>query len=163
MKQVLEYESKSIVNTNTSLIKNILVPFDDSDYSSNAFNFALDLAKKYHAKLHVISVMYSNAFASSFLDIPVHQTSLERDRLMGLSKALVDLERKAVKSEISFVANLSLSSSVSETILSYASSYRIDLIVMGTRGRHGGPKHLRLGSVAIDVSQSSSCPVVFVK
>lgn len=163
MKQVLEYEPKSIDNTNTSLIKNILVPFDDSDYSSNAFNFALDLAKKYQAKLHVISVMYSNTFASSFLDIPVHQTSLERNRLKSLSKALVDLERKAVKSEISFVANLSLSSSVSETILSYASSYRIDLIVMGTRGRHGGPNHLRLGSVAIDVSQSSSCPVVFVK
>lgn len=162
-RQVLAYEPEKKVEVKTSLVKNILVPFDDSSYSSNAFDFALDLAKRYHAKVHVISVMYSNAFASSFLDLPVHQTSIEKARLDGLSKSLVRLEQKATKFEIPFVATLSVSSSVAETVLSYASSYKIDLIVMGTRGRHGGPRHLRLGSVAIDVSQSAKCPVLFVK
>ncbi len=162
-KQLLSYEPKKVSQQSSSLVKNILVPFDDSSYASNAFNFALDLAKRYNAKIHVISVMYSNALASSFLDIPVHETSLEKERLRGLSRSLLGLERKARQFEIPFVSTLSMSSSVAETVLSYASSYKIDLIVMGTRGRHGGPRHLRLGSVAIDVSQSSSCPVLFVK
>ena len=62
-----------------------------------------------------------------------------------------------------FNADVVMASSVAETILAFASSQKAELIVMGTRGRNSGPRHLRLGSVAIDVSQRSNVPVLLVK
>jgi len=162
-KQVLEYTPEKFTEPKMILIRHILVPFDDSDYSRAAFDFALDLAKKYDAKVSVISVMYSSVIGSSFLEINAHQTSIERTRIEKLSKGFAELKLLAIKHKVSFTADVIMSSSVAQTILAFASSQKADLIVMGTRGRVGGPRHLRLGSVAIDVSQNSSCPVLFVK
>lgn len=161
--QLLEYTPKKFEEPKTLLIRNILVPFDDSAISFNAYNIAIDLAKKYHAKLHVLSVMYSSVMNSSFLDITAHQTEIERSRLKRLRNEFKDLKSAATKYGIPFVAEVVISSSVAESILSYASYQKVDLIVMGTRGRVGGPRHLRLGSIAVDVSQNSMCPVMLVK
>jgi nucleotide-binding universal stress UspA family protein len=55
-----------------------------------------------------------------------------------------------------------LSSSVSDCIMSFCSQQKVSLIVMGTRSRQGPKKYL-IGSVAIDVLQKASCPIIFVK
>jgi nucleotide-binding universal stress UspA family protein len=39
------------------IIKNILVPVDGSKYSFKAFNAALDIAKKYDAKISVLACL----------------------------------------------------------------------------------------------------------
>jgi len=140
-------------------IQHILVPFDDSSYSCTAFEFALDLAKKYGTKISVISIIYN----SSFGDINAHQTSIEKTHLVNKAKAFKKMREIAAESKIHLTSELILASSVSDAILTFASSQKADLIVMGTRGKTAGPKHMRLGSVAIDVSQSSSCPVILVK
>ena len=36
-------------------IKNILVPYDGSNYSKRAFKLALDMAQKFHSKLILVS------------------------------------------------------------------------------------------------------------
>ena len=162
-KQVLEYTPQRFEEPRTLLIRHVLVPFDDSDYSRAAFEYALDLAKKYGAKISVISIMYSSVFGSSFLDLTAHQTSIEKTRLRKLSKTFTGMKSLAIKFGIPFSSEIIVSSSVSESILSFASSQKADMIIMGTRGRAGGPRHMRLGSVAVDVSQSAICPVMFVK
>ena len=48
------------------------------------------------------------------------------------------------------------------SIVSFASKYRVNLIVMGTRGR-AGPRRLMFGSVAMATSQKAPCPVMLVK
>ncbi|MFB5597405.1 MAG: universal stress protein, partial [Nitrosopumilaceae archaeon] len=138
-------------------------PYDDSVYSDSAFDIALDLAKKYGAKVSAVSVMYSSVAGGSFVDLSTHQTSIEKTRVSRLSKIFKEMKLLAAKYGVHLTTNVILSSSVSETILAFASSQKADLIVMGTRGRTGGPRHMRLGSVAMDVSQNSSCPVLFVK
>ncbi len=52
--------------------------------------------------------------------------------------------------------------SVPDSLITYAESHGVDLIVMGSRG-FGGFKKLVLGSVASGVSQHSKCPVLIVK
>ena len=162
-KQVLSYKTQKFEDPRTLLIRHILVPFDDSEYSYTAFEFSLDLAKKYGAKITAISVMYSSVFGSSFLDLTAHQTSIEKTRIRRLNKAFRDMRLTAGKYGISFSSEVIVSSSVAESILAFSSSQKADLIIMGTRGRAGSPRHMRLGSVAMDVCQSSLCPVLFVK
>jgi nucleotide-binding universal stress UspA family protein len=52
--------------------------------------------------------------------------------------------------------------SVEATIVDYAEREKIDMILMGTRGRSGFTKML-LGSVASKVVTYSPCPVMIVK
>lgn len=162
-KQILTQKPQHFEKSKILLIRHILVPFDDSDYSYTAFEYALDLAKRYGSKISVISIMYSNVFGSSFLDLTSHQTSIEQTRVKRLSIIFKKMKLIASKFQIPFSSEIIISSSVSESILSFASSQKVDMIIMGTRGRVGGPRHMRLGSVSMDVSQYSSCPVLFVK
>ncbi|MGH9926586.1 MAG: universal stress protein, partial [Nitrososphaeraceae archaeon] len=54
------------------------------------------------------------------------------------------------------------STSVPAAIIDYASINKVNLIVIGTRGRSGIKKVL-LGSVAQEVIRESRCPVLVVK
>ncbi len=64
-----------------STIRHILVPYDNSAYSNRAFVYALDLPKKYGAKLSVISIMYSSFNPTDIR----HQTTVD-DKKSGLWK-----------------------------------------------------------------------------
>jgi nucleotide-binding universal stress UspA family protein len=55
-----------------------------------------------------------------------------------------------------------LTGPVASTIVAFAQSHAIDLIVMGTHGR-SGIAHLLLGSVAERVVRTAPCPVLTVR
>lgn len=145
-----------------SLIKHILVPFDESEIAYHAFEFALDLAKKYRAKISIITVMHSNILASSFLEVTSHQKIIERQKVNQLNYLFKLMGDIAKRFGVQLSADIILSKSVADTIVAFCSQQKVNLIVMGTRSRTG-PKRFLIGSVAIDVIQKSSCPVVFVK
>jgi nucleotide-binding universal stress UspA family protein len=52
--------------------------------------------------------------------------------------------------------------SASDSIVNYAESKKVDLIVVGTKGRTG-LKRLLLGSVASGVVTHASCPVLITR
>jgi nucleotide-binding universal stress UspA family protein len=52
--------------------------------------------------------------------------------------------------------------SIAAAIVEYAEHERVDLIILGTRGRSGFKK-LLLGSVASDVVNYATCPVMVVR
>jgi nucleotide-binding universal stress UspA family protein len=145
-----------------SLIKHVLVPFDESEISYHAFEFALDLAKKYHARLSVLTVMHSEILASSFLDVSSHQKIVERQRVMELNHLFRIMKDVAKRFNVEFYSDIILSRSVSDSIVAFCSQHKVNLIVMGTRSRQGSKRYL-IGSVAIDVLQKASCPIIFVK
>lgn len=145
-----------------SLIKHVLVPFDESEISYHAFEFALDLAKKYQARLSVLTVMHSEILASSFLEVSSHQKIVERQRVMELNHLFRIMKDIAKRFKVSFYSDIILSRSVSDSIVAFCSQHKVNLIVMGTRSRQG-PKRYLIGSVAIDVLQKASCPIIFVK
>jgi nucleotide-binding universal stress UspA family protein len=140
-----------------SMIRHILVPFDASDYSNRAFVYALDLAKKYGAELTVLSIMFSS--------LPTHiqhQTTIDNDTEKKMEKSFIRLHDVATKFEIPIKTEMIMESDIVDSILSYVSAHKVNLIVMGTRGR-GGPNRLMFGSVAMGTSQKAPCPVMLVK
>ena len=140
-----------------STIKHILVPFDASEYSSRAFIYALDLAKKYGAELSVISIMYSS--------LPTHiqhQTTIDDDKEKMIEKSFRQLRDVSKKFGIPIKTEMIMELDIVDNILSYVSAHKVNLIVMGTRGR-GNPNRLMFGSVAMATSQKAPCPVMLVK
>jgi len=141
------------------LFKNILVPHDGSGHSKHAFKVALDMAKKYNSKLSMITVLDTSTGYWA-------QTNLW-DKAMGGAKNLVtkefeSFESLAKKAKVPFQSKIIESKSITKTIVSYAKSKKIDLIVLGAQGITGWDK-LILGSISDGVAHRVNCPVLIVR
>lgn len=145
-----------------SLIKHLLVPFDQSQISHRAFELAMDLAKKYNARISVLTIMYSGVLSSSFLDMTSHQRIIEKEKVSQITNSFKSLERVSKKFGVEVKADMIFSKNVADTILSFCAHRKVDLIVMGTRARNS-PSRFMIGSVAVDVIQKAVCPVILVK
>jgi nucleotide-binding universal stress UspA family protein len=141
-----------------STIRHILVPYDNSAYSNRAFVYALDLAKKYGANLSVISIMYSSSNPTEIR----HQTTVDDNKVKVMEKSYMRLRDAAKKFGIPIKTQMLMKTSIVENIISFVTVKKVNLIVMGTRGRDG-PKRLMFGSVAMATSQKAPCPVMLVK
>ena len=160
--QIICPEIDECKEVSPSLIKHILVPFDESQISYRAFEFALDLAKKYNSKISLITVIYSSILSSSFLDMASHQTIIERNKITQMQSLFKILHQTAEKLGVETKSDMILSNHISDSLLAFSNHYDVDLIVMGTRAREG-PRQFMLGSVTIELVQRAKCPVVLVK
>jgi nucleotide-binding universal stress UspA family protein len=79
-----------------------------------------------------------------------------------VEKNFLRLEERAKKSKVSIISKIIVVQSIVKSLLSFASSNRVDLIVMGSHGRTGFDR-LLLGSVANGISQKARCPVLLIK
>jgi nucleotide-binding universal stress UspA family protein len=140
-------------------ISNILVPLDIYEESDSALNYAIDLAEKIKANVSVVYVFslyaYDYETPYSFLEDLIKLCSNE------LAKRVNEIRLKhavhiEINSEIVHGANPAVS------IVDYASSKNIDLIVTNTHGRKGVKKFI-LGSVTEKVVQNSPCSVLVLK
>jgi nucleotide-binding universal stress UspA family protein len=142
------------------MIKHIMVPYDKSESANRAFEFAVDLAKKYNSSISIVSCVHLQVPTDPYFGTAYAETTklLEDDATNSISK----LEPRLKESKIPFKTVVLETISITDTIVSYAESHQVDLIVMGSRGL-GGFKKLLLGSVASGVSQHSKCPVLIIK
>jgi nucleotide-binding universal stress UspA family protein len=121
----------------------ILVPTDFSPSSDGAIAFAKKLAHKFGAELHVIHVLE---------DWPMREVAAAQKLL---DKQLTIDERVPLRA-----TTVLLRGATAMTIVNYAATHAIDLIVMGTEGQgaHGFP-----GRVVEFVVRHGTCPVLTVK
>lgn len=142
------------------MIKHIMIPYDKSEAANRAFDYAMDLAKKYNSSISIVSCVPIQVPTDPYFGAAYLETTklLREDAVNSISK----LEPRLKESNISFKTDVLEVISITESLLSYAESHDIDLIVIGSRGL-GGFKKLLLGSVASGVSQHSKCPVLIVK
>jgi nucleotide-binding universal stress UspA family protein len=113
--------------------------------------------------LTVLDVSKPRSFLSSFIAAPTYGLKeLEQER--KAAKQWMDIVRqKAEAKKVSFNSEVIEGlTSAEATIVDYAESHNIDLIVVGTRGRTGFSKVL-LGSVALKIIQYAPCSVIVVK
>jgi nucleotide-binding universal stress UspA family protein len=154
-------------------ISKILVAIDGSEHSMMAVDLALEMAKKESSSpqkigseltaLTVLDVSRPRRFLSSFIAAPTYGLrELEEER--NAAKHWMDaIRKKAEERKIPFRSEIIEGLvSAEATIVDYAESHQIDLIVVGTRGRTGFSKVL-LGSVASRVVEYAHCSVVVVK
>ena len=138
-----------------SLVKHIFVPYDGSAFSVRAFEFALDLASKYGSSITVGTVMSSSFFDSSFLDAQEpNKRIVDKEKLAAMEKHFEKIRNISKKFMIPVKTEIFVSSSVSDSLITFANSNKVDLIVMDTRGK--GDNRLMLGSVSIDLSQKAT-------
>ena len=145
--------------------KNILVPTDFSAYSDKALQIAVDIAKKYKAKiylLHVISeVLYECGVDYCLSDadlLEIEQVSMKT----STTKLQEEVKRISASSgDLNIVFDVKRGHPY-ETILNEQADKKIDLIVISSHGRTGLMKHL-IGSVAEKVLRGAKCHVLLVK
>lgn len=158
---------------NDNRISKILVAIDGSELSMKAVDLALEMAKKESISpqkigseltaLTVLDVSKPRRFLSSFIAAPTYGLrELEEER--NAAKDWMDaVQKKAEERNIRFRSEIIEGLvSAEATIVDYAESHQIDLIVVGTRGRTGFSKVL-LGSVASRVVEYAHCSVIVVK
>jgi nucleotide-binding universal stress UspA family protein len=139
----------------------ILVAVDGSEQSLQAAAYAIELAKKYNAQLIALTVSHIPLSSYGFGSRP---ETVKHDKEMLESKQWFrTIQEVGIEYNVSLKTDLIDSQmSVEGTIVEYAESQGVDLIVIGTTGRSGFKK-LLLGSVASGVVNYSTCPVMVVK
>jgi nucleotide-binding universal stress UspA family protein len=158
---------------NDDRISRILVAIDGSEHSMKAADLALEMAKiesissqkigSELTALTVLDVSKPRKFLSSFIAAPTYGLrELEEER--NAAKQWMEVVRKkAEDSKIHFKSEIIEGlASAEASIVDYAKSHEIDLIVVGTKGRTGFSKVL-LGSVASRVVEYAHCSVIVVK
>ena len=139
--------------------KHILLAVDFYENSETVTNKAEDLAKKYQAKLSIVHVVDSLPItdAGYGTDIPFNM-DLTAELIAGAKTRLVKLAEKLGVPE----DRLSLEMGSPKTeIIRIAEEKKVDLIVIGSHGRHG--LGLLLGSTANGVLHHASCDVLAVR
>jgi nucleotide-binding universal stress UspA family protein len=142
-------------------IKSILFPTDFSEGSAQALQYAVDLSKRYGARLYVVHVIYDIAKATGWYVPHVSMDEMYKDIQEGAKK---ELERFGVE-ELAGVKNVErrvITGVPHEEIINFVGANKIDLIIMGTHGRKGIDKIL-FGSTAAQVVRHAPCPVLTVR
>ncbi len=148
------------------MYKKILLPTDGSEYANKAAKQAIWIARQSGAELMVINVIET----SSLVGLPAEdlivriremlkeegQKSLEKISDMVMESKEEDECQKDVKLSLDIKEG-----SPSDVIIKTVEREGIDLVVMGTSGKHGLDRFL-LGSVTENVVRSASCPVLVV-
>lgn len=140
-----------------STINNILVPFDDSPYSQRAFVFALDLAHHYSATITTLTIMYQSPSGATGIK---HETSIESSK--KLEETFKQLRETGAKFGVPVKNDTSVRTEILQSILTYITTHKFNLVVMGSRSRIG-PDQYTLGSIALGICKSARCPILIVK
>lgn len=139
----------------------ILVPVDLSEGSWNQLDYALQLARPFHASLDVLNVWEPPQYVAPDLLVAAPGWNAQSLEQMAVQKALEDLQalmRRLENPPVSIRHRVEVGEAA-DTILRAAEQGRHDLIVMGTHGRRGLPR-LLMGSVAQKVVARAHCPVL---
>ena len=143
----------------SKLYKKILIATDGSEYTKNSIDYGLELAKNTEAKVHVIYVIDTAAFASIPMDAAWESMySLLKQEGDEATKQVAD---KAELEGLEVERN-TVEGHPAEEIIKYAEKNSISLIVLGTLGKSGLDRFL-LGSVAEKVVRNSKIPVLVVR
>jgi len=142
------------------MTKNILVPYDFTNFGDKAFEKAMEIAKKFDSKLTLLTVIGSDIDTSGMDWVRAQEVYDEEENKTKakLSKIKDSNKYDHVDVSVKIIHN----PSVVDGILAFAENNDIDLIVMGSHGRSGFKK-LVLGSVASGVVTKARCPVLIIK
>jgi nucleotide-binding universal stress UspA family protein len=142
--------------------KRLLVPTDFSATSNIAFSYALDMAVRDGANIHVLHVIDDTKFAAVYPDAVMVEMPGLRERLTAdAQKGLEEAIKTCAARNVTATTRVTFGPPAS-CITAEATGLGSDMIVMGTHGRSGFT-HLMLGSVAERVLRTAPCPVLTVR
>jgi nucleotide-binding universal stress UspA family protein len=141
--------------------RHILAPSDFSEYSKKAVASALELAKKFGAKLTILHVVEPPPYPVEGYAPPSMSATfledLERQATQDLAQLVPEAEASGLE-----VVRLVVVGTPYRKIIETAEAEQVDLLVMATAGRTGF-SHLLLGSIAERVVRTAICPVLTMR
>ncbi len=140
------------------MFRKILVALDGSAGSRRAFMAAIDLAKKYDARLHVLSVEeHLPAYAATVgeLEEAKHEQNSYFEKVQEEAREVAGSHGLEIEGEVR-------AGHAAETIVRYANEGGFDLIVMGTHG-HSLVRRFLLGGTTDKVTDHAPCSVMIVR
>ena len=148
-------------------LSKILVAVDVSDTSMNAVVYAMILAKNNNnneVEIFVINVIdLPPIFKMLPSDTRKQLIRIGRQQASQIFDTVAEMARRhSIRKKINTEMIETFSVSVADEIIRYAQEKRVDLIVVGTKGRSGMSKAL-LGSVASKIVTYSPCSVLVVR
>jgi nucleotide-binding universal stress UspA family protein len=139
--------------------RTILVPTDFSEPADVALDYAVALAIKLDATVHLLNVV--DLQGSQFADLGALLTPETIETIVSGNRTA--LERRArARRETGRIGDVLLRTGDPRDVIDeVARQSNADLIVMGTHGRRG-VRRMMLGSVAETIVRTASCPVLTV-
>lgn len=142
-------------------IEKILLPTDFSEHSKIAVSYALDLARKYSAEVHIIHVFDESALDPVIIafgsNIQEYLAKFQGGFEDAVNKFLAEWNIEGLK-----IIKIFKHGNPFYEMVTYARKNCMDLIVMGTHGRTG-LAHMVLGSTTEKVIRKAHCPVLAVR
>ncbi len=142
---------------NRITLHKIIAAIDFSAASREILAHATSIARRYRSKLYITHVVPADIYKAvppEAMAEAVKKTSAairkQMDDLMGI-ECIGQIEHEALIEQ----------GPVAATLLQLAVRYRVDLLVLGTRGQHGLDRLLQ-GSVAEEMFRMAPCPVLIV-
>jgi nucleotide-binding universal stress UspA family protein/enoyl-CoA hydratase/carnithine racemase len=134
----------------------ILVPTDFSSASVRALALARELAAGFDAEIHLL---HARVVVDDFVVDSKILDEIESILALSESETRRALEQAGQDGPARVHAHISQGTAPADAIIDAVSTYRCDLVIMGTHGRRG-LKGLLLGSVAKEVVHRSPAPVL---
>jgi nucleotide-binding universal stress UspA family protein len=150
-------------------IKKVLAAIDGSTKSIEAADYALSIAKDKNASVVLVNVLETEPWLHGKKPYewgsPQDLNKAYEEEKVEMQKILHEIVEKAAKMGLEIKSKIIMSpqtTNAATAIVKYAEDEKVDLIVVGTRGRSGLTRML-LGSVASGVVTYAHCPVLVVK
>ena len=138
-------------------LKKILVPVDGSDCSVRAASYATELATLMSCEILLI---HCHKSFPAILGEPYYQNAINKI-LKGSNELLAPYKKILQDAGVTFIDRI-LEGPASQAICEVAEIEKIDLIVMGCRGRND-LEGLLLGSCTHRVLKTAPCPVLVIR
>ncbi len=141
--------------------KHILVAMDFSPHSHLALERGMELARRYSASLSLIHTVEHTSYMSSEYDPLIPPYNYREIEQSIFDHAVSHLDNIAKNLNITDIQHEVLWGRPQSTILSYATAQNVDLIVVGSHGRHGLAR--LLGSTATGIMHNAKSDVIVVR
>jgi nucleotide-binding universal stress UspA family protein len=154
--------------------KRILVPFDNSPYSEKALDLATALASQFNAQLILLNVVEEfpttlrmertkvrSSVTREMVSIREYVKELYQQMKREVLSTLEGKKKRAEEEHISVRTSVAVGYPP-DKIIEYIKNEKIDLVIMGTKGRTGISRLAGIGRVARKVTENVTCPVILV-
>jgi nucleotide-binding universal stress UspA family protein len=142
-------------------IRSILVPIDFSIHSKNALKYAVPLAEKFKASLHLVYVVEPTIYPADLGFGQVVLPGVEEELREKGGEELQSLMKKEIGGRVKSSCAVRTGNPHQE-ILREAEELGVALIVVATHG-HSGVEHMLFGSTADRIVRNARCPVLTVR
>lgn len=150
------------MKSETTKMDRILVAVDGSEHSKKAVDMAIDMAKKWSSKIYLIHVA-ENKIPAEFLEYAKDEEIDASDYYGRVCTQIIEsAEDKIKKAGIKKVERICPTGDPADEIIKQAKKNKVDLIIMGSRGR-GRLSRALMGSVSTKVCNYADSTCITVK